>query len=557
MTGLDREVPFTTVRRLLTDAVTARTGRIGSAFLHRLERLPGRAGQFRAVLDGADSAAAAAAAVREHGWICEPNGPSGDGQAVGLLIDTNPTRRPVPGHLPAAAAVAEPAAGGERTPCAVDGCTAVHTPGAIAGPWHVLRHGLTGWLCPAHGAPVREGAHRNLPHRTCSCGFDFAAVPPRSRTAAFLAHLAQAAPTDAVVLAGPGRLELDPAAVVLIDAADAPNTVRAYESRWAAFVEYCAGLHVTETVNPWSGLAELDRVGRTMLFGNFATALLSGAAAPSGRPLKASTVKQYLDTVRARLIAANPAVGPEEFIPATKAVAGRRRLIAADPSAAAEELELIRIRRAPIYTSVQMKTALAGLDRATLRGALDAAVITLLDNLGSRESEVAALAVPDLEVVHGQGMKVVIRQSKTDPKAFGRTVFVPYRRDADLCAVLAVQHWQRLRAAAGQPRDTGPLLLPVDRHGHLGLAAAGRRTETGRIADDYPIKALQRAFAAAEGLPEVTGHSPRRAYVTRQIRAGVELRKICEHTGHRYGSKDFEAYVEAARSFADAAPALE
>lgn len=63
------------------------------------------------------------------------------------------------------------------------------------------------------------------------------------------------------------------------------------------------------------------------------------------------------------------------------------------------------------------------------------------------------------------------------------------------------------------PSRSGPLFLPIDRHGNLGLNAAGRRTETGRIADDYPEKAMARAFARI-GV-EVTGHSGHRSYITR------------------------------------------
>lgn len=555
MTELDgADVPFYTVRQIMLDAVTARTGRLSTTAVHSLQRIPDSPELLLAVLDSSDNASAAAAALRERGLPCEPV-PDADGSladGVRLLIDSGP-RRAVPPRRPEPTAVG-PHANAKQQQCAVDGCAAVHDSGTAAGPWHVLRHGLSGWLCPLHGTPVRSGSHSNRPDRSCSCGYDFAANSPRARTAAFLAHLVAVTPA-AVVLARPARLELDPGVAELIDAADAPNTNRAYESRWRSFVEYCAGLHVEVPVNPLSGLTEMRREDRIVLFSNFAAALLNGTAAASGRPLKAATVGQYLETVRARLIAANPTINPDEFDPATKAIAGRRRLVAKNPHADEAELALIRIRRAPVYTTAQEKAALAGLDRATLVGALDAAVITMLDNLGSRESEVANLAVPDIEFAHGQGMKVTIRASKTDPKAIGRTVFVPYRRDEELCAVLAVQHWMRMRAAAGQPSGTGPLFLPVDRHGNLGLAAAGRRTDSGRIADDYPEKAMARAFAHI-GV-EVTGHSGRRSYITRQVRAGVELRLICQHTGHRYGSREFEAYVEAARDFAGAAPALE
>ena len=64
MTELDgiAEVPFYTVRQIMLDAVTARTGRLSTTAVHSLQRLPDAPELLLAVLDSPDNAAAAAAA---------------------------------------------------------------------------------------------------------------------------------------------------------------------------------------------------------------------------------------------------------------------------------------------------------------------------------------------------------------------------------------------------------------------------------------------------------------------------------------------------------------
>ncbi len=77
----------------------------------------------------------------------------------------------------------------------------------------------------------------------------------------------------------------------------------------------------------------------------------------------------------------------------------------------------------------------------------------------------------------------------------------------------------------------------------MGTAAAGRRTATGQIADQYPAKVLK-AAARKAGIPDaerVTGRSPRRSYITTQIRAGVDPGVVARHTGRPAGSWAFPA----------------
>lgn len=357
-----------------------------------------------------------------------------------------------------------------------------------------------------------------------------------------------------VVDGAPARrgLELTARAAAHVDAADAVNTERAHRSRWARFVEYCE----TQGIDPDNGLADVHRDDRIVLFTNYADHL----AEPTDRNpagLKPTTAASYLGSARALLRAKNPEISRDEFVAADKAIVGRVKTIAEDDTATSDQRALLDVRKAAAYSRADLKAMVATLDSETARGCQDKAILLLHDGLGGRRSEVARLTVPAITVVFGKGLKVKIRKSKTDQGAKGVTVFVPYARDPAICPVRAVEAWLLRRAELRLPFD-GPLFLVIDRHGHIGTAAAGRRTASGRIGDAYPAKVLKTAAKSAE-LPDadkIAGHSPRRTYITTQVRAGVPSERIAQHTRHSLGSRSFYDYLEEAKDFDDAPPPL-
>lgn len=347
-------------------------------------------------------------------------------------------------------------------------------------------------------------------------------------------------------------LALTARAAAHVDAADAVNTERAHRSRWARFVEYCE----TQGFNPENGLVDVHRDDRIVLFTNYADHLAEPTARnPAG--LKPTTAASYLGSARALLRAKNPDIGRDEFAPADKAIVGRIKTIAESDIATSAQRALLEVRKAAPYSRADLKAMVATHDGDTARGCQDKAIMLLHDGLGGRRSEVARLIVPDITVVFGKGLKVRIRMSKTDQGAKGATVFVPYARDPDICPARAVEAWLLRRLELGLP-DDGPLFLVIDRHGRIGTAAAGRRTSSGRIGDAYPAKLLKSSAKDAE-LPDadkIGGHSPRRSYITTQVRAGVPADRIAQHTRHSLGSRSFYDYLEEAKDFDDAPPPL-
>lgn len=103
-------------------------------------------------------------------------------------------------------------------------------------------------------------------------------------------------------------------------------------------------------------------------------------------------------------------------------------------------IERAEHRRASALTAERLATCLGTLDRATLRGKRDAALLTLGFALGARRSELVALSVDDLRD-DGEGLHVRMRRSKTDQAGEGADLYVPMANNARLCATRAVRDW--------------------------------------------------------------------------------------------------------------------
>lgn len=158
------------------------------------------------------------------------------------------------------------------------------------------------------------------------------------------------------------------------------------------------------------------------------------------------------------------------------------------------------------------------IDRATLRGKRDAAILLLTWWSACRRSEIAALEVADITRAPG-GLAITIRRSKGDQLGEGAIVGVEVK-DGELCPVAALAAWQE--AAKG---TSGPLFRHLTRKGAL--------TEQPMRADEI-VKIVKR-LARAAGLDptKFAGHSLRAGHVTEAIRQGVSDVQIMATTRHR------------------------
>lgn len=152
----------------------------------------------------------------------------------------------------------------------------------------------------------------------------------------------------------------------------------------------------------------------------------------------------------------------------------------------------------------------------TLIGLRDRALLAFGFAGAFRRSELLALEVEDLSEA-GDGLRVLIRRSKTDQDAQGQEIAIP--RGTHLCPVETLQAW--LTAAA---ISAGPVFRPVNKGGRVG---------DGPLGDDGYIRALKRRAAAA-GLDAsaLAGHSLRAGFLTSAAEAGADVLKMAEVSRH-------------------------
>ena len=163
--------------------------------------------------------------------------------------------------------------------------------------------------------------------------------------------------------------------------------------------------------------------------------------------------------------------------------AGLRRTHGVAPRRQARPLSVIELR--------QITTAI---DRSTVFGARDAAIILLGYASALRTGELAALTLADLEPKPG-GLLVHIARSKTDQDGTGQVVGVAGGTHPETDPITAVNTWLHARGTA-----PGPLFV---------------RLRGGTVSDHplapHTLSRLLHARAEAAGLPaaRITGHSLR------------------------------------------------
>ncbi len=268
-------------------------------------------------------------------------------------------------------------------------------------------------------------------------------------------------------------------------AALAPNTQRAYRASWMDFEQWCMS----------HGLLSLPAAPSTV-----GTFLASRAAT-----LTSSTLSHRLAAVSVmhRLCGHHLDVRS----PAIRSVMrGIRREHAHRPR-----------RAAPARTAI-VRAMVQTCDLTSARGLRDRAILLLGMASGMRRSEISALDFAHLSFVE-EGVRIVIRRSKTDQAAKGDVIGVAASSASLTCPVQAVREW-----LATSSIEAGPLFRSINRHGTVG----------GRLSD-RAISEVVKACAAAAGFDPVlySGHSLRSGLATEAAACGVAEHDIARQTRHR------------------------
>jgi integrase len=266
----------------------------------------------------------------------------------------------------------------------------------------------------------------------------------------------------------------------------APNTHRAYRAAVAAFSAFCeASGRRTIPASPPSVAAYL------------------ASQASEGR--RCSTVSVHAAAISyAHRVAGHP--NPCDSALVREVVRGIRRTTGVAP------------KQAAALTLPRLAQAVMRLDRTSVRGRRDAALVTLGFALAARRSELVALDVEDLED-DGEGLLVRVRRSKTDQEGQGAVLYVPQARELlDVCALRAVRAWLRDIA-----ETTGPLFRSIRKGGAIG----------GRLSDravDLVVRSVSRDVG---GAVPFSAHSLRAGLVTTLAAQGRTELEIMEQSRHK------------------------
>lgn len=338
------------------------------------------------------------------------------------------------------------------------------------------------------------------------------------------------------------------------------NTLRAYDSDWAAFSGWCASTGTT------------GRTGRSGRSGRSAlpaspqdVAEYLAEAADARRPdggwaYTASTLSRWIAAINfVHRRAGLPCPGGHELV--QDFLAGLRRTRAQPP------------QRSKALSLTDLTTVLDRIETrawpAAVIGRRDAALLLVGWASAGRRSEVAGLDRSDVTAHPADGLHLRIRVSKTDPHAAGQVVAIPFGSQPTTCAACRVTAWlavltawdtggrvavmtelrrppttrhvchldrlNRLNRVWPDTPDTpGPLFRAVTK-----AATIADRRISGAVVHGVLCHRLEAAGLSAAGFG---AHSLRAGFVTDAFRAGADAHAIMRQTRHR-SPTTLEAYA--------------
>jgi integrase len=236
--------------------------------------------------------------------------------------------------------------------------------------------------------------------------------------------------------------------------------------------------------------------------------------------VKPSTIGRRVAAIRyAHKLAGLPLPTDDERVRAT--MRGIRR-----------SLGTARAKKTP--ATVERIIAMAPLAGERLANIRDRALLLFGFASAMRRSELAALNFEDIEET-SDGLRVMIRRSKTDQEGHGDVIAIPL--GAIACPVAALKAWLE----AGVITE-GPVFRPI---------AKGQRISDARLTD-RSIANIVKAHAARVGLDAAAfaGHSLRSGFLTSAAARGASIFKMADQSRHK-SMDTLRGYVRDAEIFKD------
>ncbi|MFJ5294527.1 integrase [Streptomyces sp. NPDC088348] len=266
----------------------------------------------------------------------------------------------------------------------------------------------------------------------------------------------------------------------------------------------------------------------------------------TGRPYGPATLDRVIAAIRTTHRAADHPV--PETKGAREVVAGYRKRLgtAKDPAAKPKQAT-------PAKRDV-LRAALAKLDRTTLVGQRDAALMLLGHALAARGSELVPLDINSpIPGPDGKGLSFWVYRIK---RKMWQKVAVPYDDDPEVCAATAVE--ALIVSMADEGVTEGPLFVHIDRWGYLNPQQCREGKPIGdplgRISVEAASDIVDRSMARTGRPGQWSSHSLRRGFVNTSREAGADILDIGRHGGWSDGSKVLLGYVEEADGWSDRNP---
>lgn len=271
--------------------------------------------------------------------------------------------------------------------------------------------------------------------------------------------------------------------------ADAENTIRAYETDWKAFEDWCEK----------NSLQALPASGETV----------GAYLAEAGESYAMATLRRRVAAIARRhrhegmpMDVRQPAI--------RETLRGIARNHAAPP------------KQSAALATEEIRKLIEVCDTSDLAGLRDKSIILMGFAGAMRRSEIVALDVSNVRYIE-DGMQIIIERSKTDAEAEGTVLTIASGSSPETCPVQALKDWLKESRIS-----YGPLYRKVDRW--------GRVHETPLVPDAIRQILKKRSdMAGLKGslMEPISPHGLRAGFVTTAYRGGALDEEIMGHTRHK------------------------
>ena len=164
----------------------------------------------------------------------------------------------------------------------------------------------------------------------------------------------------------------------------------------------------------------------------------------------------------------------------------------------------------------------------------DRSIILIGFSGGFRRNEIVSLNYDDLEFV-SEGLKIILRKSKTDQYGEGSLKGLPYFDNSNYCPVISLQKWLNISKI-----KSGPVFRRFIK---------GSKLSEKRLTDQT-VALLIKQYLELTGInsKNFSGHSLRSGFATSAAESGAEERTIMAMTGHK-SAEMVRRYIKEANLF--------